>query len=163
MSNDSFVGAGLARSPYEEAIAERDEARDELRDLNIELTRARKERDEATRHDNLVTSSLLVSQTAYQLVWKDCFNLTEKVIPNIREELRLQDEANDILTKRVAELEAEKAHHQAILKEWADSSDALRNDLAVARALLRDCLPELDGEGVTIHRVWAALAMKDAT
>lgn len=43
----------------------------------------------------------------------------------------------------------------------ADALVALQTDLAAARALLRDCLPELDGEGVTIHRVWAALA-KDA-
>lgn len=39
--------------------------------------------------------------------------------------------------------------------------DSYRQDLAAARALLRDCLPELDGEGTTIHRVWAALAGKD--
>ena len=33
-----------------------------------------------------------------------------------------------------------------------------KRELAAARALLRDCLPELDGEGTTIHRAWAALA-----
>ena len=37
--------------------------------------------------------------------------------------------------------------------------DAARRELL---PLLRACLPELDGEGVTIHRVWAALAGKDA-
>ena len=42
--------------------------------------------------------------------------------------------------------------------ELRDAIEALRAELAAARALLRACLPELDGEGVTIHRVWAALA-----
>ena len=36
--------------------------------------------------------------------------------------------------------------------------EQLQADLAAARALLKDCLPELDGEGVTIHRVWKELA-----
>lgn len=36
--------------------------------------------------------------------------------------------------------------------------DVLMADLAAARTLLKDCLPELDGEGVTIHRVWKELA-----
>ena len=35
-------------------------------------------------------------------------------------------------------------------QERAERAEA---DIAAARALLRDCLPELDGEGVTIHRV----------
>lgn len=36
--------------------------------------------------------------------------------------------------------------------------DAIAAEIDALTALLRDCLPELDGEGVTIHRVWAALA-----
>ena len=48
------------------------------------------------------------------------------------------------------------------LEHLIQENARLRADLAAARALLRDCLPELDGEGVTIHRVWAALAGKDA-
>jgi hypothetical protein len=94
-----------------------------------------------------------------------------------------QDAADAIvqLQARVAELTAERDHFRdcisakevrALVDErdnWAAlcaaTGEDLREckaDLAAARALLRDCLPELDGEGVTIHRVWAALAEKDA-
>ena len=51
--------------------------------------------------------------------------------------------------------------YDTTLRQAEQRAERAETELAAARALLRDCLPELDGEGVTIHRVWAALA-KDA-
>ena len=72
------------------------------------------------------------------------------------------------ITKLREEVQISHDDHAFVCKE----RDAFRGELDKCcaeyraeneklRALLRDCLPELDGEGVTIHRVWSALA-KDA-
>ena len=61
------------------------------------------------------------------------------------------------ITQLRAELAREKQEHD---RATTFHATAVKERDALT-ALLRDCLPELDGEGVTIHRVWAALA-KDA-
>jgi hypothetical protein len=57
--------------------------------------------------------------------------------------------------KAAAELArlSNELEHERALREIAH-----RERVEALRGLLRDCLPELDGEGVTIHRVWAELA-----
>ena len=65
------------------------------------------------------------------------------------------------LARLRGELEQARLLFNKEFNENNESRRRLKADLAAARALLRDCLPELDGEGTTIHRVWAALAGKD--
>ncbi len=58
----------------------------------------------------------------------------------------------------IKKLQADLATAQARVAELTDELQMECEARQRVRALLRDCLPELDGEGVTIHRVWAALA-----
>jgi len=78
------------------------------------------------------------------------------------------NEARNLFEQAVAErdqLRQDLAAARSVLFEWqaahriaVDRATKAEADLAATRALLRDCLPELDGEGTTIHRAWAALA-----
>jgi hypothetical protein len=63
----------------------------------------------------------------------------------------------DCVTK-IAEVVRERDRLRQHLHDEHQRHIGTMDERDALAALLRDCLPELDGEGVTIHRVWAALA-----
>ena len=73
---------------------------------------------------------------------------------------RRQEDLIDLKDGQIDQLRQDLAAAQARVAELTDELQMECEARQRVRALLRDCLPELDGEGVTIHRVWAALGDK---